>query len=305
MKILIATDGSLYSEIAQRDLLRAGLPQHFDAIVLSVADVFVAPGQDLSGVSDQLTEKEKGARALLELELARAKENADEGAECLTSLFPGANIIAETIADSPAWGIIKRAKDWNSDLIVVGAKGLSALGRLFLGSVSQKVVNHSHCPVRIARPSEKKSKEKIKLVLGMDGSAEAKRATDVIASRQWPTGTEIAIFAVLSPRFSTSSIALMPQLASSIQESYREEEEWFRNMVKDESEKLRKAGLDVNEHIVFGDPKHTLIESAENGSIDCIFVGARGLTGIERFLIGSVSSAVSSRAYCSVEVVRG
>jgi nucleotide-binding universal stress UspA family protein len=303
MKILVATDGSAYSEMAQKDLLRAGLPQHFDAIVLSVANVFIPPNEDWVK-TDQMSQKAKGVKAIADFEMARAKEIADEGVKFLSDLFPGSNINAEVVADSPGLAILDRAKEWNADLIVVGARGLSALGRLILGSVSQKVVSHSHCPVRIARPSEKSFKENIKLVLGMDGSVQAKRATEVITSRQWPADTEIEIIAVLSPRLSTARFSFIPEVASSIQESYRDEEEWIRNVVKQESEKLKNVGLKVTEHIIFGDPKKVLIESSEDGTVDCIYVGARGLTRIEKFLIGSVSGTVSARSYCSVEVIR-
>ena len=53
-----------------------------------------------------------------------------------------------------------------------------------------------------------------------------------------------------------------------------------------------------------GNPKGILVREAKRWKADCIFVGAKGLRGIERFLIGSVSLAVASRATCSVEVVR-
>jgi nucleotide-binding universal stress UspA family protein len=46
-----------------------------------------------------------------------------------------------------------------------------------------------------------------------------------------------------------------------------------------------------------------LIAEAESWGADCIFVGARGMGRIGRFLLGSVSSAVAARAHCSVEVV--
>jgi nucleotide-binding universal stress UspA family protein len=51
-------------------------------------------------------------------------------------------------------------------------------------------------------------------------------------------------------------------------------------------------------------PKRLLISEAEDWGADCIFVGARGLSHIERFWLGSVSTAVAPRAHCSVEVVR-
>ena len=52
------------------------------------------------------------------------------------------------------------------------------------------------------------------------------------------------------------------------------------------------------------EPKALLCSEAEDLMADCIFVGARGMGRLERFLIGSVSSGVAARAHCSVEVVR-
>ena len=47
-----------------------------------------------------------------------------------------------------------------------------------------------------------------------------------------------------------------------------------------------------------------ILEEADAWGADCIFVGAKGTRGIDRLLLGSVSSAVAARAQCSVEVVR-
>ena len=46
------------------------------------------------------------------------------------------------------------------------------------------------------------------------------------------------------------------------------------------------------------------LEEAERWGADCIFLGAKGHSRFERLLLGSVSTAVSARAHCSVEVVR-
>jgi nucleotide-binding universal stress UspA family protein len=70
------------------------------------------------------------------------------------------------------------------------------------------------------------------------------------------------------------------------------------------AEKLRRAGLHAEVLIRRGNPADQILEEADTWGADCIFVGARGIRGIDRLLLGSVSSAVSARAHCSVEVVR-
>ena len=67
---------------------------------------------------------------------------------------------------------------------------------------------------------------------------------------------------------------------------------------------LHERGLAVSSIITTGDPKHVLLDEAKHWGADSLFVGARGLSRIERFLLGSVSSALAARAHCSVEVVR-
>ena len=51
----------------------------------------------------------------------------------------------------PADEVIAVAKQKQADLIVMGAKGLGAVGRFFLGSVSTKVVQHSPVSVLVVR----------------------------------------------------------------------------------------------------------------------------------------------------------
>lgn len=67
---------------------------------------------------------------------------------------------------------------------------------------------------------------------------------------------------------------------------------------------LREAGLKVLTFIGEGNPKSLLVKEARKFDADCIFVGARGHTFFERFLLGSVSAAVAARTHCSVAVTR-
>jgi len=66
-----------------------------------------------------------------------------------------------------------------------------------------------------------------------------------------------------------------------------------------------QAGLPGSQNIHAGNSKHVLEVEAERWNADCIFVGANAFgSRVERFLLGSTSAAVATRAHCSVEVVR-
>ncbi len=54
----------------------------------------------------------------------------------------------------PAAEIVKAAKDWPADLIVVGSHGRGGVERLLLGSVAEAVMRHATCPVLVVRAEE-------------------------------------------------------------------------------------------------------------------------------------------------------
>ena len=62
-----------------------------------------------------------------------------------------AEIHTELIEGDPAEVIIEVAQTRESNVIVMGSRGLGKLAGLVLGSTSQKVVSHAPCPVLIVR----------------------------------------------------------------------------------------------------------------------------------------------------------
>jgi nucleotide-binding universal stress UspA family protein len=89
-----------------------------------------------------------------------------------------------------------------------------------------------------------------------------------------------------------------------VEEHNEEMLEWELKAVASATEKLWAAKLIVSSEVKAGDPKRVLLDEAESWDADCIFVGATGLSGLDRFLLGSVSAAVAARTHCSAEVVR-
>jgi nucleotide-binding universal stress UspA family protein len=63
-------------------------------------------------------------------------------------------------------------------------------------------------------------------------------------------------------------------------------------------------GVEVETHVREGEPAEAILDVANQQHADLIVVGSRGLTGIKRYLLGSVSNKVSEHAHCSVMIVR-
>jgi fructose-bisphosphate aldolase class I len=138
----------------------------------------------------------------------------------------------------------------------------------------------------------------------VDGSPESEQAVRETASRTWPSGTEIRVLTVIDPKLEVGA-ALSGSLARPwLQEHFQGAKEGISAMTIKLAESLRTKGRAAEPHIFEGDPKKVLLREAESWDADCIFLGARGLDHGGRWLLGSVASAVASRAHCSVEIVR-
>jgi nucleotide-binding universal stress UspA family protein len=311
MKILIGYDGSGCAEAALDDLARAGLPSEVEALVLSVTEVCLPPPPPSSQeILEQAREVHvpadikrvyaKGSPAIQE-----AQSLSGRAAARLRANFPAWEITAEASVGSPAWELVKKADGWKPALIVVGSHGLSALGRLVLGSVSQRVLTEARCSVRVARGRLEEPDSPLRIVVGVDGSAGSEAALREVASRLWPLKSEVRVIAVNDPLTPTLIGQLIPPVAKTVEESNQADREALKKVLAKSAELLRPSDLTVSTEIREGNPKRLLVEAAEGWGADCIFVGSVGFSNrFERFVLGSVSAAVAARAHCSVEVTR-
>ena len=305
MKVLIAYDGSDSSDGAIADLRRAGLPETAEALVVTMADVFLPFEEEVAGKnrSPELSAvKRARERARNEVEAARAL--AKRATEQISAAFPRWDVNYRALADSPAWAIIRTADEWKPDLIVMGARGHSVFGgRLILGSISQRVLYEARCSVRIARGVAGDEESSVRILIGVDHSVDSNAAVEVVCSRAWPKGSEVALLTVVDTVMEVDDVN-EPGHKRWIEVG--EEKSWdqVREIFAPAAERLRAAGLHTEILVRRGNPTDQLLEEADTWGADCIFVGAKGTRGIDRLLLGSMSSAVSARAHCSVEVVR-
>lgn len=309
MSVLIAYDGSEGAEAALTDLQRAGLGNSVEAIILSVAELWLPAPPPSAGVDEPFPLYTppglKSARETVAQAIEEVHSLAKGASARVQATFPSWKVSIEVYTGSPAWEVIKKADKWEPDLVVVGSQGRSALGRLFLGSVSQKILTEARCSVRVGRRPTTPGGVPVRLLVGVDGSPGAEAAVQAVAKREWPSGTEISVIAVEDPTVPAALGNLIPQVAEWIGESEEGDHQWVRKMVEASAEDLRGAGLDVSAVVKEGNAKKVLVDEAKRLGADCIFVGSTGFSNrLERFLLGSVSAAVANRAECSVEIVR-
>lgn len=301
MKILIAYDGSECGIAALKDLDRAGLPADIEALVLTAADVWLPEGayEEALAVPWQIRERTERMREHALGECAVAQDMANAGAGWLRERHPTWRVDTKAVANSPVWAVLEQADAFGAHLVVVGSHGKGVLDRIMLGSVSQTVVTHARCSVRVARcRAGDMPTRPVRLVLGYDGSAPSQVMLHQVSGRAWPAGTEARVVIALDSRMLTTTYFDKQLAVDATTEAH------MRDLARKAVEQLQASGLKTDFVIRREEPKRALMDEAEAWEADCIHVGARGIGGLERILLGSVSTAVSARARCSVEIAR-
>ena len=137
------------------------------------------------------------------------------------------------------------------------------------------------------------------IVVGTDGSPGAKAAVERAANIA--KGSEARVHLVTAYPDIPSSREMIASSAKSDRIDLRQVAE---GVLTRAGRGLEEQGIEFEAHAIEGDPAHAIIEVAEQQAADLIVVGARGLTGLQRFLLGSVSSKLSHHSPISLMVVR-
>jgi nucleotide-binding universal stress UspA family protein len=144
MKILLATDGSRFSEAACRAIASQLRTQETEVLVLEVVEplVFSNPPQMAAGYAPEMA-------ARLQEQVKQAKDSVASAAKQLQSAgFKAGSRVVESEIRS---GILDVAAEWKADLIVLGSHGKKGLRKFLLGSVTEFVARHAACSVLIVR----------------------------------------------------------------------------------------------------------------------------------------------------------
>jgi nucleotide-binding universal stress UspA family protein len=143
----------------------------------------------------------------------------------------------------------------------------------------------------------------MKLLIAIDGSEFSQTALSSVIARPWNPGTEVKVLHVVEP----PSLLIGREMGAydpEFEMVWKALREQAKDLVEKAATKLTAAGFQVATELVEGDPKSQILDAAKEWHADMIVLGSHGWSGLNRFLMGSVSEGVVRHAHCSVEIIR-
>ena len=291
MRILLAADSIPTLEMLVDTMATRLWPQGTQARVLSVVEddevpqeVWRAAGYQAGAVRQEMRRRGEQISAL--------------AVESLRQIGIPAEVAI--MRGDPSWLIPYEARKWSADLILIRAHNRMDLRRWMLGSVAKSVIRSAHCSVEVVRDSTQDcpgvAHDRMRILLATDGTESSAAAAKMLAAGAWPERSEVKVVSAVNPLvYSLEEVGLFGGGAT----------ERAHRAIGVAMQVLKDAGLRASGEVIAGRSAGRIIEEAKKWRADLIVVGSNDRRGFRRWLSGSVSETVATRAHCSVKIVRG
>lgn len=298
MKVLLAVDQLQDAQVAARFLEAVRFPRGSGLSIVHVIEIpHVAarfPGQQLM-LADWRKEAAAGARRLIERISPPLRAQGLRVRPVVKEGLPGP-------------GLLDTVERTRADLTVLSPHDSSRLMRFLLGSVSELLLSETPGSILIVRGRPRGRRDQgMRVVLAMDFSKDAKGAARFLSRLRLPRASRVMLLHVeeCADRV-VAHIAGMGRidLSQTAEQAMRERKRRTLLMLERMGRRFRQRGLAVDHVFAGGNPAEEILRAAELHRADLIVMGSKGLTGLDRYLLGSVSRKVARHAPCSVLVVR-
>lgn len=264
MHILLATDGSQWSEGAARVAVAMAAAYHARLTVITMflldqeLKIVDAHGKHIDEETE-IKARFAGVQALA----------AEAGINYITEIRHGA---------SPQQEIATAASNLDVDVIVMGRRGERGLAQMFVGDATVKAVSLTDRPVIVV--PETASFWQQRILLATDGSVHSQAALEATARFAEISGLPVTVLSV------PSSTQIDTQ-----------------QVVDDAVRELQAHGVTVDARVTEGKPDEVIAATATEIGADLVVLGSHGRTGITKLLLGSVSQRVIGALTCPALVV--
>jgi len=285
MKILAATDGSKYGRWAVEWAAQVPFAVKPTLRVVHVVDI---AGLRAPFMIQPLI---AGTERYIQGEIKRLEAHAKAAKKEAEAILKESGLSGTVVTDrgGVTETIMKHAKR-GVNVLSIGSRGLDALDRFMLGSVSNYAIHHAPCSVLVVKEAARPVR---RILLAVDGSSASDKAIRFLLRNvnSMPDGPDQEPVLVTVAH-------VMPFL------KYPELRQAGKLLVQRYADKVVKAGFQVRETMKLGKPADEILSEAKRQKVDLIVTGAKGLGAFGRAVLGSVSTRVVQHAPCSVLVVR-
>jgi nucleotide-binding universal stress UspA family protein len=277
MRLIVGIDGSKHSRWAMEWATRLPLTKRPAILAVHALDLvsFRAPFVVQPVVV--------GNQPFIRAEIRRLRRQATEVIADAKEFFSEAKGPVKVVLEkaTPATAILKHAR--REDLIVLGSRGLTAVDRFMLGSVSSNVAAHARSSILIVKQPPRPIR---RLLFATDGSKSSQKALRFLTQDLRSDGVEALV------------VHILPFL------KYPEVKKAGQALLDREAERLFRAGYTVTETLRLGQTANEIIKVADRNNVDLVVGGAKGLGAIARFFLGSVSTKLLHHTSSSILIVR-
>jgi nucleotide-binding universal stress UspA family protein len=277
-RIVVGIDGSIGSEHALHWTVNEARARGLDIDVVHAwsPPLSIYP-VDLS--SDAAAYQAAGADVL-----ARALAGVDAG---------DGHITRHLAQDNAASALIEASA--GAELLVVGSRGRGGFTGLLLGSVGRTCLHLASVPTVVVPPDWQERTTR-SVAVGVDGSGPSRAALAWALTEAAAHEATLRIVNVydLAPYISTMGTAVSPDSELIDRSS--------RALLEEMTADAKDSGVEVEVIAASGPTAKTLLGVASGA--DLLVVGSRGLGGLRRLLLGSVSEHCVYHSSCPVAVVR-
>lgn len=212
------------------------------------------------------------------------------------------------VVGEAAESIAQTAEKLDTDLIVMGSRGQSALRGLFFGSVSNGVLAQTKCPMLIIRGKQAPQGDALRVGIAVDGSQFGRAAVRYVLKHLQLFG-EGATFYLMNV-VSDYAGAVMPDMAGMALPALSEDE--VLQLQKDEFEEavnplrslFEQQGLAPQEVCLVGNPGDEIAAFADKKKLDIIVMGSHGYGRFKAAIMGSTATRIAAVGDVPLLIIR-
>ncbi|MCC7002877.1 MAG: universal stress protein [Gemmatimonadaceae bacterium] len=198
--------------------------------------------------------------------------------------------------------LVEQAKSLNAELIVASTHGRGGIQRFWLGSVADGLVRHALVPVLLVRGNRPTAKRVAgapaftRALVPLDGSARAEEAADAAVTLLRGVAAKLTLLHVVHPM--TAVAAAASELPDG------PEQEVVTNYLEPVARRFASAQLEVRLDVrVDANVARVVLEAAEAHDAELIAIAGQGMSGVQRFIVGSVADKLIRTSPVPVLVV--